>query len=86
MYAPPTRREFALVVLLFVSLLFFFSGNFSRKGYSRVDLSTVWHDVSSLPKSSGIPSLPSSSRLSWGSSQVPRTRIIVHAPGVSTPV
>ena len=83
MYAPPTQRELVLVGLLFTTLLFLCSGNKSISELSRIDLSTVWHDASPPLHSQGIPILPSQSRLSWGSSQVPRTKIITHAPGTS---
>lgn len=83
MYAPPTKRELVLITLLFTTLLFLCSGNKSISELSRIDLSTVWHDVSPPLHSQGIPTLPSQSRLSWGSSQVPRTKIITHAPGTS---
>jgi hypothetical protein len=82
MYAPPTQRELVLVGFLFIALLVLFSGNRSYKELSRVDLSSAWHDVSPPPHSQGIPTLPSLSRLSWGSSKVPRTQIITHAPGM----
>ncbi|KAI0249221.1 hypothetical protein BJV78DRAFT_1284120 [Lactifluus subvellereus] len=82
MYAPPTRRELLIVLLLFVTLVSFFSGKISHKDFSHPDLSAVWDNLT--PSSEpfvAIPPLPSNSRLSWESSKVPRTRIIAHAPG-----
>ncbi|KAI0292532.1 hypothetical protein BC826DRAFT_1018526 [Russula brevipes] len=81
MRAPPTRREFLLVVVLFVALLTFSSTNVSYKKLSRIDLGSVWQDVLPPPEGYSIPILPSDSRLSWGSSKVPRSKIIVHVPG-----
>ncbi|KAH9042482.1 hypothetical protein EDB85DRAFT_1915292 [Lactarius pseudohatsudake] len=79
MYAPPTQRELVLVGFLFITLLVLFSGSRSYNELSRIDLSSV--DVSPPLQSQGIPTLPSLSRLSWGSSKVPRTKIVTHAPG-----
>ena len=83
MHAPPTHRELVLVGVLFISLLALFSGSKTYKDLSRIDLSAVWHDASPPLHSQGIPTLPPSSKLSWGSSKVPRTKIITHAPGAS---
>jgi hypothetical protein len=77
----PTQREFLLVALLFIVLLTFSSTRVYNQGLSRIDLSSVWHETPRPPKPSGIPTLPSVTRLSWGTSKVPRTRIIAHVPG-----
>lgn len=77
----PTQRELFLVAVLFITLLTFSSTHISHQGVSRIDLSSIWHDIPSPPKFSGIPTLPSDMRLSWGKGKVPRTRIIAHAPG-----
>lgn len=77
----PTQREILLVSLLFIALLTFSSTRLSNQGLSRIDLSSVWHETPRPPKPSGIPTLPSDTRLSWGTSKVPRTRIIAHVPG-----
>jgi hypothetical protein len=78
----PTQRELLLVALLFIALLTFSSTRLSNQGITRIDLSSVWHETPRPPKPSGIPTLPSDTRLSWGTSKVPRTRIIAHVPGV----
>jgi len=80
MYAP-TQRELLLVSLLFIALLTFSSTRISNQGLTRIDLSSVWNEVPRPPKLSGIPTLPTDTRLSWGTSKVPRTRIIAHVPG-----
>lgn len=77
----PTQRELLLVSLLFIALLTFSSTRLSNQGLTRIDLSSVWHDTPRPPKPSGIPTLPSDTRLSWGTSKVPKTRIIAHVPG-----
>ena len=77
----PTQRELLLVSLLFIALLTFSSTRLSNQGLTRIDLSSVWNDTPRPPKPSGIPTLPSDTRLSWGTSKVPRTRIIAHVPG-----
>jgi hypothetical protein len=81
MYAP-TQRELLLVSLLFIALLTFSSTRLSNQGLTRIDLSSVWHETPQPPKPSGIPTLPSVTRLSWGTSKVPRTRIVAHVPGM----
>jgi hypothetical protein len=77
----PTQRELLLVSLLFIALLTFSSTRLSNQGLTRIDLSSVWHETPRPPKPSGLPTLPSDTRLSWGTSKVPRTRIIAHVPG-----
>jgi hypothetical protein len=77
----PTQRELLLVSLLFIALLTFSSTRLSNQGLTRIDLSSVWHEIPRPPKPSGIPTLPSDTRLSWGTSKVPKTRIIAHVPG-----
>ena len=77
----PTQRELLLVSLLFIALLTFSSTRLSNQGLTRIDLSSVWNEIPRPPKHSGIPTLPSVTRLSWGTSKVPRTRIIAHVPG-----
>lgn len=77
----PTQREFLLVSLLFIALLTYSSTRLSNQGIARIDLSSVWHETPRPLKPSGIPTLPSVTRLSWGTSKVPRTRIIAHVPG-----
>jgi hypothetical protein len=77
----PTQREFLLVALLFIGLLTFSSTRLSSQGFARIDLSSIWHDIPLPPKGYHVPSLPSDMRLSWGTSKVPRTRIIAHIPG-----
>ena len=81
MYQAPTRRELVLVLLLFTALLVFSSRFVSYKSLSHLDLSSVWHDVPPQPKTYSIPTLPSDTRVSWGTSKVPRTKIIAHVPG-----
>ena len=83
MYQAPTRRELLLVLLLFIALLTFSSRYVSYKPVSHIDLSSVWHDVPPTPKTYGIPTLPSDTRLSWRTNKVPRTKIIAHVPGES---
>jgi len=80
-YQAPTRRELVLVLLLFIALLVFSSRFVSYKSLSHLDLSSVWHDVPPPPKTYTIPSLPSDTRVSWGTAKVPRTKIIAHVPG-----
>ncbi len=77
----PTQRELLLVSLLFIALLTFSSTRLSNRGASRIDLSSVWHEIPPSPKPTGIPTLPSDMRLSWRNSKVPRTRILAHVPG-----
>lgn len=81
MYQAPTRRELVLVFLLFIALLLFSSRFVSYKSLSHIDLSSVWHDVPPQPETFTIPTLPSDTRVSWGTSKVPRTKIIGHVPG-----
>jgi hypothetical protein len=83
MYQAPTRRELLLVLLLFIALLTFSSRYISYKTVSHIDISSVWHDVPPTPKTHGVPTLPSDTRLSWRTSKVPRTKIIAHVPGES---
>ena len=78
----PTQRELLLVSLLFIALLTYSSTRLSNQGLARIDLSSVWHEIPRPPKPSGVPNLPSDTRLSWGTSKVPRTRIIAHVPGM----
>jgi len=79
----PTQRELFLVALLFIGLLTFSSTRLSSQGITRIDLYSIWHDIPPPSKGIGIPTLPSDMRLSWGTSKVPRTRIIAHIPGES---
>ena len=81
MHQAPTRRELVLVLLLFIGLLVFSSRFVSYKTLTHLDLSSVWHDVPPQPKTYSIPTLPSDTRVSWGTSKVPRTKIIAHVPG-----
>src|SRR5216683_3579942 len=84
MYQVPTRRELLLVLLLFIALLAFSSRHISHRTLSRIDISSVWHDVAPPSKTYGIPTLPSDTRLSWRTSKVPRTKIMAHVPGESS--
>lgn len=77
----PTQRELLLVVVLFIALLTFSSTRLSNQGLSRIDLSSIWHELPPPPKTYSIPTLPSDTRLSWGTSKVPKTRMIAHDPG-----
>ena len=77
MYQAPTRRELAL----FIALLVFPFNFVSYGGSSHLDLSSAWHDVFLHRPKHTIPTLPSDTRVSWGTSKVPRTKIIAHVPG-----
>ncbi|KAI9462639.1 hypothetical protein F5148DRAFT_1213251 [Russula earlei] len=74
MYPPPTRRELILILILFIALFTFSTSNLSYESLPLVDIPLVQH----VPPS---PVPTSLSRLSWGTSKVPQTQIIVHVPG-----
>ncbi|KAI0314669.1 hypothetical protein OF83DRAFT_1063437 [Amylostereum chailletii] len=75
----PTQREFLLVTLLLVGLLFFFSGS-SRSTKSSYAVDTP-HTLISSTTGHGLPELPESARVSWGSGSVPISKIVAHVPG-----
>ncbi|KZV67294.1 hypothetical protein PENSPDRAFT_635987 [Peniophora sp. CONT] len=68
----PSQREIALLTLLLISLLYFFSGT---------------HPHATLPSTASLSSQTDddtsahSSRLSWHNDRVPHTKLIAHVPG-----
>ncbi|KIY69339.1 hypothetical protein CYLTODRAFT_393975 [Cylindrobasidium torrendii FP15055 ss-10] len=80
MISPPTRRELAFVILLAVAVLYFFSG--VTTSHSSFPLEAFDRDIVASHHTSAQTE-PQQSRLSWGSSTVPETQVIAHAPGWS---
>ncbi len=75
--SPPTRREFALVCVLLVSVIYFFSSGRSR--IQTVPLTFRGDIAIAEPNNNFAPSL--SAQLNWGASVVPQTQLVSHVPG-----
>ncbi|KAK7056614.1 hypothetical protein VNI00_002331 [Paramarasmius palmivorus] len=81
--SPPSGREVFLITLLLFSLLYFCNENSSRESLhfpSSQHLPSITPNVS---YTTHIPNRETPTRLSWGSSRVPETKVIAHAPGWS---
>jgi hypothetical protein len=76
MFPPPTRREFVLVALVAVVVLYFFG---SPSPTARPSLVIADHD-SVVQEAPQVPEILHS-RLTWGSLPVPATQLVSHAPG-----
>ncbi|KAI0060492.1 hypothetical protein BV25DRAFT_1992823 [Artomyces pyxidatus] len=78
MHSAPTHREVTLVGILLFFLVFFFRGGHPAQVHPY-----ALDDAAGAASShtGGIPTLPTTARVSWGSDAVPRTKIIAHAPG-----
>ncbi|KAK0449277.1 hypothetical protein EV421DRAFT_2032523 [Armillaria borealis] len=74
--SPPTRREFALVCVLLVSVIYFFSSGRSR--IQTVPLTFRGDIAIAEPNNNLAPSL--GAQLNWGAS-VPQTQLVSHVPG-----
>ncbi|KAK0201630.1 hypothetical protein DFS33DRAFT_1348883 [Desarmillaria ectypa] len=75
--SPPTRREFAIVCLLLVSVLYFFSS--ARSRVQTVPLTSLEDITIAQPSNNAAPS--PGAQLIWGASAVPQTQLISHVPG-----
>jgi hypothetical protein len=81
--APPTRRELVIVLFLLVILLLVSHSNHqpSLSPHSSV----VNYDKHNISTTSGVPHAGDHqslrTRLSWGTSPVPQTKVLAHVPG-----